>query len=113
MRKKTKEWEFETDCDMGQVKIHTKDVSLFFDNGMGDVPTRVEIIGRLPKSDQEREDEGEFLGHFTVKTKGSVSLSYYDCDDSEIFTFPVGRWFVYRKRKAHLVIRLNDLDTHA
>jgi hypothetical protein len=102
---------FETDCDMGSIKIYTEDASWFFSNGIGDVPTAIDIKDSLPKT---RKNNDEFLGHFTVKTEGTVFLSFYDCEDDKVYTFPVGRWFVYRKKRgAHIVIQLTDLDTYA
>jgi hypothetical protein len=91
---------------MGSIKIYNKGMSAFFSNGIGDVPTRVEIYpdGDTPK--------GEFLGHFTSKD-GKVYLSAYDCDDTPIYAFKKGRWFVYRIKDAHLWIRYFDDSTHA
>ena len=98
---------FKTNCDMGNVKIFNNTVSLFFDNGVGDVPTIVEV---LPKPKNESID-GEFLGHFTVKTE--AFLSSYDCDDSPLYEFGRGRWFVYRIKVANLKIIKQDEDIYA
>ena len=82
---------FKTYSDMGSVKIFTDDVSLFFPNGYGDGENNVMIYDEQNK---HLEKNNEFVGHFTVKTK--AHLSEYDCKDAPIFTFKLGRWFVYR-----------------
>ena len=98
-----------TTCDMGNIKIFSENMSCFFDNGVGDVDTKVEIVEKQPKN----LNNYEFLGHFTVKKEDKVFLSGYDCDDSEIHTFEIGRYFVYRKKDADMVIVLTDKDIHA
>lgn len=86
---------YKTNCDMGSIKIFNKDLSLFFNNGLGDFETIVEILDKEPK-------HKEFLGHFTVKTK--AYLSNYDCEDKAIHTFEKGRYFVYLIKELHLAI---------
>jgi len=99
---------FTTSCDMGSVKIFDKANSFFFDNGIGDVPTEVTI------TDEKTNDRDYiFLGHFTVKQKNKVHLSSYDCSDDKIFTFPIGRWFVYLIKDAEILIVYQDNDIHA
>lgn len=82
-------------CDMGSAKIFTKDVSLFFDNGVGDGLFTITIFTKLNEFKQL--PQHIFMGHFTVKTKNSTFLSRYDCDDIPVHTFGIGRWFVYTK----------------
>lgn len=96
---------FETDCDMGCVKIFNETMSIFFSNDMGDGTTDVYIQDeRLTSSPDSPPDpdiaalpfnvnEARFLGHFTVKT--TAYLSEYDCSDTPIYTFRKGRWFVH------------------
>jgi hypothetical protein len=96
-----------TSCDMGSIKIYTDDVSVFFLNEVGDVPTTTEVYHK--KSKKSRNEE--FLGHFTVKTR--AFLSAYDCMDDPIYEFPKGRWFVYLKAPAQFIIEKEDEDLHA
>jgi len=98
-----------TTCDMGNIKIFSENMSCFFDNGVGDVDTKVEIVEKQPKN----LNNYEFLGHFSVKKPKSVWLSYYDCSDDKVHNFKVGRWFVYRRKEADIVIMLQDKDIHA
>jgi len=97
-----------TICDMGAIKIYSKDLSCFFANKVGDIPNQVDIY----EDKTEQTEEGEFLGHFTAKS-GEVYLSHYDCEDDEIFQFPKGRWFVFLVGKAHFQIVKQDDDLHA
>ena len=103
------DYSFTCDCDMGCIKVFSEDLSLFWPNGVGDVPTIVDIY-------TEREDlseEGKWLGHFTVKTEDSVYLAQYDCSHDPVYTFSVGRWWVYRIDDAHFAMILVDQDLHA
>ena len=97
---------FETDCDMGSIKIFNDTMSVFFMNNIGDVPNTVTISDK-----QTNKKKNEFLGHFTVKTK--AFLSRYDCDDTPIFTFTKGRWFVELINDSHFYIYKCDNDIHA
>jgi len=98
----------ETDCDMASIKIHTKDVSLFFGNGVGDFANQVKILSKKEKVPKNV----EFLGHFTVKTE--AYLSFYDCDNSIAYTFKPGRYFVSLvPNKCIFYIELIDQDIHA
>ena len=99
-----------TDCDMGNIKIFNKDMSCFFMNGFGDSTTKVRIYDK-PRPKHKSNLEGEFLGHFTVKTK--AYLSAYDCNDESIHNFNKGRYFVYRMKELDLVIEKIDEDIHA
>lgn len=103
---------FITNCDMGSVKVFSDTMSAFFSNGVGDCPTRVEIYPRK-NTHKNKWPESEFLGHFTVKEKNTVHLSYYDCSDDAIYTFGVGRWFVYRPKDRVLLMYRIDGDIHA
>jgi len=58
-----------------------------------------------------RNGKAKFLGHFTVKKE--AYLADYDCDDSPIYTFGKGRWFVYLIEEAMLGIEKIDEDIHA
>jgi hypothetical protein len=90
---------------MGSVKIHSKDMSIFFNNEIGDVNTVVKIYTKPVKR-----MVGKFIEHFTVKTPKTVYLSDYDCDDFKIYCFPAGRWFVYVEKQAVLNIYFVDMD---
>lgn len=100
---------------MASIKIHTKDVSLFFSNDLGDGYNEVRILGTKDKVTEK----AEFIGHFTVKTK--AWLSAYDCDDSKIHEFKKGRYFVWRINNcvqeipvcAVFEIKKQDEDIHA
>ena len=95
-----------TNCDMASIKIHTKDLALFFNNGVGDFPNKVKILNKKEKP------KGEFIEHFTVKT--TAYLSRYDCDDSKIHTFKKGRYFVFlTKDECVFEIQKVDEDIHA
>ena len=96
---------FETDCDMGSIKIFNSTMSIFFSNNIGDFPNTVTIYDRYPKK------MGEFLGHFTVKTV--AFLSRYDCGDEPIYTFGKGRWFVSVSGNSSFHIYKQDDDIHA
>lgn len=98
---------FTTSCDMGNIKIFNKDMSCFFDNGVGDVETTVCISEKKIN----HENNLKFMGHFTVKTE--AYLSSYDCSDTPIHTFKKGRWFVYLEKPAHFIIIKEDEDIHA
>ena len=95
---------FTVDCDMGSVKIFNEDLSLFFDNGIGDFPTKVTIYESSPL--KNKYPNGKFLGHFTVKTK--AWLSDYDCTDNAIYEFNKGRYFVYQTKNNNLIIQYTD-----
>ena len=103
-----------TSCDMGSIKIFNEGMSCFFGNKMGDGNNTVEIR----EEDYDSNKDELFVGHFTSKN-GKVKLSAYDCEDDAIFTFPVGRWFVYLKTdldidgRPHFVIVKQDEDIHA
>lgn len=93
-----KKLSFVTECDMGSVKIYSKQLSAFFDNGVGDVATIVDVYPPRCKTGRIIKLSSVFLGHFTVKSKGTF-LSAYDCDDSRVYEFGTGRWFVYRIKR--------------
>ena len=106
--------ELSTGCDMGPIKIFTKDVALFYSNGVGDTPTNVDI-DPLPNDNAHNSygDNYKSLEHFTVKTNYTVFLSSCDCEDDPLSTFGIGRWFVYLKKPGHFVIHRyekEDLD---
>ena len=110
MRKKT--FRYTTSCDMGSVKIFSADVSFYFNNGIGDVPTKVSISSKSGGAKEHVNDV--FEGHFTVKNPATVFLSDYDCGDNPIHQFPIGRWFVWRNpKRAELYIEYCDGDLHA
>ena len=100
-----------THCDMGMVKIFTKDVSLFFFNNIGDIGTAVDVYIKKPRISKER--LGEYIGHFTVKSEHSVWLSGDDCEDEKIHMFGIGRWWVHLTTPAHLSIIKQDMEVHA
>lgn len=109
---------FETDCDMGSIKIFNNTMSCFFDNGIGDLPTIVFIQAKVNPKPQEinelpfNKNVTRFLGHFTVKTE--AYLASYDCsDDNPLYTFSQGRWFVYLLDEAILLIEKADEDLYA
>lgn len=85
--------------DMGSVKVFSDDLSCFFDNGAGDMSTRV-VVYTTKK--EYPDSEAEFLDHFTVKQAGTVHLSNYDCDDAACYTFGIGRWWVYLLKNPRL-----------
>ena len=100
----------ETICDMASIKIHNEGLSCFFGNNFGDGDNLVEI------HDKHELDDCKFLGHFTVK-KGVAHLAYSDCDDSSVYQFSKGRWFVGLKENSkfsgHFIIYKCDEDVHA
>ena len=91
---------YNTNCDMGAVKIFNDTMACFFDNHVGDCTTKVRIMKGTPKK------YTEFPGHFTVKTK--AYLSDYDCSDVPIHTFNSGRYFVYLIDAAYIAICKED-----
>jgi hypothetical protein len=107
-----KKLSFITECDMGSVKIYTRQLSAFFANDVGDVPTTVDVYPPGSKSGRIVKLSSKFLGHFTVKSKGTF-LSAYDCDDHQIYEFGTGRWFVYLIKEAHLAMIHTDDAVHA
>lgn len=98
-----------TACDVGSIKIFSKEMSTFFSNGVGDVPNKVTINETI----NTWINKYNFLGYFTVKKNNSVHLSGYDCDDTPIYTFKTGRYFVYLKKPTEFLIQLVDNDVHA
>ena len=111
---------FETDCDMGSIKIFNESMSCFFANGIGDVTTIVYIqeggnaraIVREAAELPYNRAKAKFLGHFTVKT--TAYLADYDCsDDNPLYTFSKGRWFVDLLDGAVMLIEKADEDIHA
>ncbi len=97
-----------TFSDMGNIKIFSKSLSCFFDNGAGDGGNVVKIYGKgVP---DKATAKMKFLGHFTVRGGENVSLSEYDCEDDPACSFAPGRWFVYLEKPAHFVIALTDTD---
>jgi len=101
---------FTTYSDMGSIKIHNGTMSTFFQNGYGDGQNKVTIRRKAPKR-KTIWPKGEFLGHFTVKTE--AYLSDYDCNDGALYTFDVGRWFVFRTAIDKFIIEKVDGDIHA
>lgn len=97
----------QTMCDMASIKIHTKDVSFFFDNHSGDGFNEVRLLNKTDKPNSK----AEFLGHFTVKTK--AWLSGYDCDDTKVHEFSEGRYFVWLLPYCIFEIKKEDADIHA
>jgi len=105
---------YETNCDMGCIKIFNNTMSCFFNNGVGDVPTMVRI--EKPKKTPSGADITEqgyphFLGHFTVLTE--AYLSDYDCGCQPIHKFKPGRYFVYQGDNAKMLILFTDLEIHS
>ena len=98
---------FKTECDMGNIKIYNDSMSVFFENGVGDVTTTVEILQKW----NGKPHDAKFLGHFTVKDK--AFLSFYDCADEPIYEFSKGRWFVELIKPLYLRIYKCDMDLHA
>ena len=106
-----------TSCDMGSIKIFNKGMSCFFMNDWGDGTNTVHItkkskicgcrVDKLPK----KYKHNKFLGHFTVKNK--AWLSDYDCEDSPLYEFDKGRWFVYLLKPREFHIEKVDNDIHA
>ena len=101
-------------ADMGSVKIGTKDVSLFINNGFGDGMHEVTIFEEGEKQKSEKiTRQMEFEGHFTVKENKKVKMYYYDCAEEEIiYTFKKGRYFCY-SIGGFVVIVWNDNDIYA
>jgi hypothetical protein len=106
---------FETDCDMGSIKIFNESMSCFFGNGIGDVPTVVYIndkVGGSTNGIPYDFTKAKFLEHFTVKTE--AYLADYDCsEEGKLFTFTKGRWFVSLLEDAVMYIEKVDEDIHA
>lgn len=101
---------FTTYSDMGNIKIHNDTMSVFFSNGYGDGENEVHVYRKKPRRTAIW-PKGEFLGHFTVKTK--AWLSEYDCDDSKARAFEKGRWFVHLIKPGKFHIEKVDEDIHA
>jgi hypothetical protein len=94
---------------MASIKIYDENMSAFFDNQWGDGANTVEILEK-PKPSKTTV-KADFLGHFTVKTK--AFLSGYDCDDSIVYEFKPGRYFVYLIKPMVFRIEKIDMDLHA
>ena len=100
-------------ADMGSVKVFSKELSLFLNNGIGDGSHTVKVYGQAEAADKNFHHE-EFLGHFTVKQAGKVHISAHDCSDSEIYTFTeIGRYFCCLDAKNVIHIVWTDGDVHA
>jgi len=97
---------FTTNCDVGSIRIFSKDFVVHYRNGVGDVPTETRIKERKTK----RWVDGEFIGMFIVRKPNTVFLSAYDCADQPVYSFPVGRWFVNLTAPAKLLIEFVDKD---
>ena len=97
-------------CDMGCVKIFTKDTAFFFRNGIGDGTYGVKVYKRGTLI--EKGDNLDFINCFEVLTKNTVYLANYDCESEPIYTFDIGRWFVYRDDYGTIYIVYRDLILH-
>ena len=93
-----------------QVKVYSKEMSAFFDNGIGDGSMVVRVYPKVLSYEKQAGADEEFIGHFTVREPKSVFLSGYDCDDEPLYTFGIGRWFVYRPKGGVIVIALLEKD---
>ena len=98
-----------TFSDMGSIKIFNDTMSCFFGNDIGDVENNVVITEK--ESDYQHDYKSKFAGHFTVKTE--AFLSEYDCEDTPVYTFEPGRWFVELLEPAHFHIYKVDEDLNA
>lgn len=108
---KIKVIKFRVACDMGSIKIFSKDLSCFFSNGMGDTFATI-LVELFDKPKRKRINKAIFLGHFTCKDK--AYLSDYDCGDNALYTFSKGRYFVYSiKGKAHIIIEKIDEELNS
>ena len=101
-------------ADMGSIKVYTKDVSLFVSNGGGDGPRELQILTNPTPAQMAKTHQGDFINHFTVKEKGVVHISGYDCTSGDpIYTFDkIGRYFCYGK-EGKVTIAWLDGETHA
>jgi hypothetical protein len=107
---------YQTECDMGSIKIFNEELSMFFSNNIGDGTNAVHIVSK-EKAEKLVKKVGKtinetFLGHFTVK-KGRAHLGTYDCDDIPIASFGKGRWWVLLIDIDTFVIYKQDNDLHA
>jgi len=100
------ELKFKTLSDMGCVKIYSKDLSTFFKNGYGDGENTVYI--KLSEYDINAYKGYDFVGSFTVLKNGSVYLSEYDCNLKPIYTFEIGRYFIYINEKQVVIQKIDE-----
>jgi hypothetical protein len=94
---------FETDSDIGSIRIDCEDAAIYFSNGYGDGVNVVNIYENQPYG-----DSNFFIGNFDVKTK--ATLSEYDCANRPLYLFKKGRWFVYRQAEGLFSIEYVDND---
>lgn len=106
-------------ADMGCIKIMSKDMSCFFDNGFGDGDFKVFVYETEDeKKSDELNNDFEFLQHFTIRQDNKCFLMLFDCSEfiksDKLYCFSKGRWFVYLdKKKGQLHIAKEDGDTHS
>lgn len=100
---------FEVGADMGSVKLGNEDVFFFFHNGYGDGGHKCIIYEKGHKKNVLG-DTGHFEGQFCVREKNKVHLYEYDCGGSRIYTFALGRYFVYSDKKGYGTVTIYYLD---
>ena len=101
-------------ADMGSMKILFNGGSAFFNNGIGDIDFKVTITDKQELTSKNLDEtDFEFEGHFT--SFGDCWLVQYDCsNESKLFKFPKGRWFVYRKKNSgDMLVELVDKEQHS
>ena len=82
--------QYTTLCDVGSIRIFTKDCAFFFANNYGDG----EMIVKVFDEPSERgNDSLRFIESFEVKTK--AWLSDYDCEENKLHKFERGTYYVY------------------
>lgn len=100
---------FDVGADMGSIKLGNEDVFFFFNNGFGDGGHKCIVYEKGHKKNV-LEDPGNFEGQFCVRSKNKVHLYSDDCGGSRIYTFDLGRYFVYSDKKGYGTVTIYYLD---
>lgn len=88
---------FVTISDIGSIAIASDIFVMYIRNYMGDGEN---IVNIGPPPEKILKDNASFMGVFKVKKDEAVFLSNYDCEIEPIYTFELGRYFVYLDRNA-------------
>jgi len=87
-------------AEMGSIMLESCGVRFFFYNDIGDGDYEVSIS----ETNQFKEPEYTFIGHFEVMSGGEAILHDYDCGGIPLHTFKTGRYPVYRDGKGNMYI---------
>lgn len=92
-------WKGEYSADGGALKVYGPDFSVDFLNGVGDGTFTVEVV-----DGDIRDRRWEFIGSFEIKSANCVSVSGYDCDESPVYTLPLGGYAVSRDEEGNMLL---------